>query len=210
MCQHDFSKKFGKDRHGRQRYRCLECGKTWLEERPQPIGNMRIPTDRAVMVLRQLLEGSSVRVTERLTGVNRNTICNLLGLIGERCRMFWLERMKGIRANDVQVDEIWGFVAMKEKTRERLNECDQFGDAWTFVGIERNTKLVICYHVGKRTPEDARWFLDKMRESTEGRFQLSTDGWTPYCTEVVEAPRPSPNRVRAAYQDLQDGKRRAG
>src|SRR5207244_7130345 len=54
------------------------------------------------------------------------------------------------------------------------------GDAYCFVGIERTTKLVLAWHLGKRSPQSTLWFSAKLRQATGGRFQLSTDGFTPY------------------------------
>ena len=77
----------------------------------------------------------------------------------------------------------------KDKTRERLNESDDTGDAWTFMAIERTTKLVIAYHVGKRTPFDTEWFAEKLRDATTGWFQLSTAGFKPHGTAIPEVLR---------------------
>ena len=58
------------------------------------------------------------------------------------------------------------------------------GDAWCFVGIERTNKLVLAWHLGKRTPQDTTLFAVKLAEATNSRFQLSTDGFTPYRTAI--------------------------
>lgn len=87
----------------------------------------------------------------------------------------------------MQADELWAFVGMKEKTRERLNRGPEFGDAWTFLAIERDTKLILAFHVGKKTPDDALLFVEKLRRATRpSRFQLITDGFTPYPPAVRE------------------------
>jgi hypothetical protein len=54
------------------------------------------------------------------------------------------------------------------------------GDAYTFVGIERNTKPVLAWHLGERGMEDTEVFTEKLSDATSGRFQLTTDGWKPY------------------------------
>ena len=76
-CQHENKKKHGHDRKGNQRFRCLDCGKTWVEETVKPLGNMRISLEKAALALGMLLEGMSIRATMRLTGLDRNTICDL-------------------------------------------------------------------------------------------------------------------------------------
>jgi IS1 family transposase len=56
----------------------------------------------------------------------------------------------------------------------------KIGDAYTFVGIERNTKLVLAWHLGQRDMVDTEAFAEKLNEATSGYFQLTTDGWRPY------------------------------
>jgi hypothetical protein len=65
---------------------------------------------------------------------------------------------RGIRfhVRDVQADEIRGFVQMKDKTRRAKGETeDGLGDAYTWVAMERDSKLVIAWHLGKREAKDA-------------------------------------------------------
>jgi transposase-like protein len=41
-------KKFGKHRNGSQRFRCLQCGKTYTEERERMFAPMTVPEDKAL------------------------------------------------------------------------------------------------------------------------------------------------------------------
>src|SRR4051794_35233011 len=114
-CGHLESKKHGRDRHGNQRYRCLLCGKTFVEaHEPRPLGRMTVPLESAKLVLRLLVEGMSIRATERTTGVNRNTICKLIVYFGDRCRDFLDQRMRGLRLTHLQFDEQWTYVFKKQ------------------------------------------------------------------------------------------------
>ena len=91
------------------------------------------------------------------------------------------ERIKGIAVKDVEADEIWGFVKMKRNTRLQKGVTDpQVGDAYTFVGIERNTKLVLAWHMGDRDMLNTEAFTEKLSYATSGHFQLTTDGHTTY------------------------------
>jgi len=66
-CKHERVKKCGHDGIGNQRFRCLLCGQTWIEQQPKPIGEMRIDHAKALQVLEMLLEGVSIRSTVRMT-----------------------------------------------------------------------------------------------------------------------------------------------
>ncbi len=72
------AKKFGKDRYGSQRYRCAACRKTFQEAKDKPLGGMYLPLEKALLCLHLLVEGSSVRSIERITGVHRDTILDLI------------------------------------------------------------------------------------------------------------------------------------
>ena len=145
-------KRFGKTRQGHQRFRCRTCSKTFSESQPRPLGDMRLSLDRALLCVQLIMEGNSIRSTERITGVHRDTILALLVLAGERCKKLMADTITGLRVHDVQADEMWGYVGMKEKAKGRLHkDVDTLGDAYTFVAIERNTRLVLAWHLGRRT-----------------------------------------------------------
>lgn len=147
---------------------------------------MRLPLDRALTILQLLLEGMSVRSVERVTGTHRDTILDLLTLAGERCARLMLERVKAIPVQDVEVDEIWGFVFKKEGHKwDFEKDADEIGDAYCFIGMERSTKLVLAYHLGKRDQASTDRFIGKLRYATsDNRFQLTSDGFRPYVPAV--------------------------
>src|SRR6185503_4590298 len=63
---------------------------------------------------------------------------------------------------------------------------DKLGDAYTFVGFERNTKLILAWHLGKRSAEDTRIFTKKLARATfDEKFQATTDGFSPYRYNMV-------------------------
>ncbi len=185
-CTHLHRKKHGRDRYGNQRYRCLLCGATWIQQQPKPLGEMRLAKDKAVLCLRLLLEGNSIRSVERITRVHQNTIMALLETVGRRAVRYWQTKMQNLPATDVEVDEIWGFVGCKEKTRNRQQYGDGCGDAYCFTAIERTTKLMLAWHLGRRTPSDTALFADRLRHAVTGRCQLTTDGFGPY-RELIPA-----------------------
>jgi hypothetical protein len=145
------------------------------------LGNMRISLDKAETCLKLMLEGMSIRSIQRLTGLHQETILDLLLLAGQKAERIMNEKIKGIPVQDVEADEIWGFVKMKRVTKTRKRVSDpQVGDTFTFVGIERNTKLVLAWHMGDRDMLNTEAFTEKLNYATRGRFQLTTDGQPTY------------------------------
>lgn len=126
-CAHAARKRHGKDRLGNQRWCCLACGKTWIEARPKPLGEMRVPVEDAKRALHLLVEGSSIRATERVTGINRNTLCKLVVYFGQACRRFLDQRMRGLKLDHLEFDEQWTFV-FKKQARLTITEREESSD----------------------------------------------------------------------------------
>jgi transposase-like protein/IS1 family transposase len=179
-CNHEKTRKNGKDHLGNERTRCCDCGKSWIVKADRTLGDMRIPKEKAIMALRMMLEGNSLWSIHRLTGLSRHTLNDLLLYVGKKCVKFWDARMKDIPVNDVQCDELWSFIGCKEKTRRALKRDECFGDSYTFLAIERDTKLVLTYYTGKRSPISTQIFLQKLADSVKDGFQITTDGYGPY------------------------------
>ncbi len=207
ICQVE-PRKFGKDRKGNQRWQCPTCKKTVTDIPVSPLGNMRVPMEDAVRALNMILEGVSIRATARLSGVNRGTVLDLIIKVGERCELMLAGRIHGLPVVDVRCDEIWGFVGMKEKTRQLKHpELVEAGDAYCFTAIERESKLMLAWHLGTRTPEDTAYFADKLALATAGRFQVSTDGFKPYATAIPAAlPNADFAQIVKTFATKEDGK----
>jgi transposase-like protein/IS1 family transposase len=184
-CAHQHTKKHGKDRKGNQRLRCLDCGKCFAEETAKPLGNMRISMKQATQALGMLLEGLSVRATARLMRMDAGTICDLILTVGENCQRLLDTKIQNVEVKDVQADEIWSFVGMKERTRAQRNRSMEFGDSWTYIAIEANTKLILAHQVGQRDGNTCWTFLLKLKCAIgKGRFQMTTDGLSHYRNNV--------------------------
>jgi len=93
-----------------------------------------------------------------------------------------LDRLiRNVPVDDIQCDEIWTYVGKKEGHKGH-GDGPTLGDAWCFIGIERNTKLIVAFELGKRTVTSATRFITKLANATdEGRrFQITTDGLNAY------------------------------
>jgi transposase-like protein/IS1 family transposase len=175
------AKRFGKDRKGNQRFRCRTCRKTFSERPDRPLGPMRIAPETATLIVGMLVEGSSCRAIERLTGCHVATILSLLTCVGAGCERLLEEMVKDVPVQDVQADELWTYIKCKQATRERRKIADpDAGDAYCFIGLERTSKLVLAWHLGRRNGWDAHDFMEKLSRATAGGFALTTDGFNGY------------------------------
>ncbi|MBM4036652.1 MAG: hypothetical protein FJ291_33365, partial [Planctomycetes bacterium] len=176
-------RRFGK-RKNHQRYQCIQCRKVLTEPRDHTLDGMYLPVEKAEVVLRLLLEGNSVSSVERLTDVHHTTILKLLVLAGDKAERLMGEKIRDLPVRDVQADEIWSFIGKKER-RRRPEDDPSLGDCYTFVAIERETKLALNVTVGRQDQATTDIFIEGLRLATRGDFQITTDGFAPYRTAVL-------------------------
>lgn len=177
--------KFGKTRDGQQRFKCRFCKKTYSD--PRPLAGKHTPMDKAVHALKMLLEGVSIRATERLTGLDNHTILRLMVQAGEQCQQFLLQSVRNIHFTDVQIDEQWGFVYCKEKTAFHKGYGPDVGDCYAFIAIDRDTKFVISFRTGKREIDDTYEFIHQLAPCLSGKPQITTDGFPHYRPAIPQA-----------------------
>lgn len=116
--------KAGKHINGVQRWICPACKRRFIEPQIRPLGSMRVPMERALLALYLLTEGNSIRSIERVVGLEKKTITALMLLAAERADCVSKKYICGLTVKDVQADEIWAFVKMKNKTKLRLRPDD--------------------------------------------------------------------------------------
>jgi IS1 family transposase len=136
-------------------------------------------------ILSMMLEGCSIRAISRLLGVDKNTILSLLVTAGERCVKLWDAYIRGIHTRFVQADEIWTFVGCHQK-RLRSDAPATWGDQYTWIALDSETKMVLSFHIGRRDSANANAFVRDLSQRIEGRFQLTTDGLRWYVPAVDE------------------------
>lgn len=129
------------------------------------------------MAVSMLAEGSSIRSIERVTGIHRDTIMRLGVRVGEACQKLMDEKMRGLTCKQIEVDEIWGFVGSKKKNAIRTGN---YGDVWTFIALDADTKLIPAFIVGKRDAYHAKAFMADLASRLNNRVQLSSDALSAY------------------------------
>jgi transposase-like protein len=185
-CQHTSVRRFGT--YGRrriQRYRCNRCSATFSEPHTKPLGSHKIDFDKAVQVISLLMEGVSIRSVSRLTGVHKGTITSLLVTVGEKCQRVLDRRVVGLKPRHVEADELWTFCFKKEK-RVQPEDPAEWGDAYTWLALDSESKLIISHLVGKRDSVCADAFVGDfaLRLSPMWRCQFTSDGFRPYVAAV--------------------------
>jgi len=138
-------------------------------------------------VVNCLIEGCSIRATVRMTGVAKNTVAKLLADLGCACAAYHNRHIRNLRVRRLQCDEIWCFVGAKAKNVRVEKKLEGWGDIWTWVGIDSDTKLVVSYLVGGRDGGWAKDFMEDCARRISNRVQITTDGHRAYLDAVENA-----------------------
>jgi len=143
-----------------------------------------LPLSKKTLILQSLVEGNSIRSIARLTGADKNTIINLLVDAGALAQEIMDCQMMNLQCKKIQVDEIWTYVAKKQKQVLPWDEVNEVGDQYVFIALDADTKLVPVFRVGKRTGQMAHSFMSELAARVVSRFQLSTDSFSAYADAV--------------------------
>jgi IS1 family transposase len=146
----------------------------------------QLSTAARATVVSVLVEGNSLRGTTRITGVARMTVEKLLRDLGTACAQYHDAHVCGLKAKRIQCDEIWSFVGAKQKNVP-ADKRDVWGDCWTWTAIDPDSKLIVSYMVGPRTPPMAYEFMKDVAARVDSQVQLTTDGLYWYVDAVDNA-----------------------
>lgn len=148
----------------------------------------RLPIEERAQIIGLLVEGMSMRAITRIIGCSINTVTKLLEEVGFSCAMDHSEYVRNINSKRVQADEIWAFCSSKERNVAPENKgVLGHGDVYTWTAMDADSKLMISYLVGQRTPDDAKRFVLDTASRVAGRVQLTTDGHKAYFEAVADA-----------------------
>jgi IS1 family transposase len=147
-----------------------------------------LPIEKKITAVAMLAEGNSIRSIERMTNVHRDTIVRLGVRMGEGCQRIMDEKMRNLPCKVVQVDEVWGFISMKQKTANKLGlRSEAVGDVWTWIALDAETKIVPTFAVGDRSQYMANAFIEDLSMRLSHRIQISTDGLPAYKGAIERA-----------------------
>jgi hypothetical protein len=140
--------------------------------------------EKQTIVIGALAEGTSIRSIERLSGIHRDTIMRLGVRVGEACQELLDQKMRGLNCSRIEVDELWGFIGKKKFHANRTDRREGLGDAWTFLSICPDTKIIPSFLVGQRDRYHAIAFMEDLASRLNNRIQLSSDAMSAYADAV--------------------------
>lgn len=147
----------------------------------------KLNREKRVQIINALVEGTSVRATSRMCDVAFNTVLKLVPEIGRVCAEYQDRVFRNLACKRIQCDEIWNFCYAKEKNvPDEYRGKFGYGDVWTWVATDADTKLVPSFLVGKRDAGYAFEFISDLGARLANKVQLTTDGHKAYLTAVED------------------------
>ena len=148
----------------------------------------RLGTQKRAQVIRCIVEGNSIRSTERITGVTKRAITRLIVELGEVCHEYQNDKLRNLPCRRIQADEIWSFLYAKQKNVAKAKAAPEgAGDLWTWTAIDADSKLIVSWLIGDRDAGYATEFLQDLAGRLAGRVQLTSDGHGAYPSAVEDA-----------------------
>lgn len=128
------------------------------------------------MIFHLLVEGNGVRSITRLVRCSTNTVSELQKrycVIAE-----FLNRMyiKELSMTEIEADEMMTYVKNKENKK------------WVYVSLDRDSRLIINFHIGNRDETDSRIFIADLSRRLADKVTLNTDCLISYVAAVKKNP----------------------
>jgi IS1 family transposase len=148
----------------------------------------KLDSQARAQALQLLCEGMSIRAVTRVTGLSKTTVSKLVVDAGQAAAWYQDRVFQSLKCKRLQVDEIWGFVAAKQKNVAAMKRPQtDAGDAWLWLATDADTKIVPCWHVGGRDGGAAFEFIDDLASRLASRVQITTDGHKAYLDAIDTA-----------------------
>lgn len=148
----------------------------------------KLPKEKRIQIIAAMVEGMGINAISRLFSVSNHTVLKLLADAGKACAMYQDGIFQNLTCTRIQCDEIWSFVGAKNKNATPEQKADlNYGDVWTWVAMDADTKLVPCWNVGKRDGAAAYEFMTDLASRLKNKVQLTTDGHHAYLEAVEDA-----------------------
>lgn len=147
----------------------------------------KVGLQKRARILGMLVGGNSLRAVSRMADCSINTVTRLLVDVGTACAEYQDAYLRNLTCKQIQCDEIWAFCGMREKNVPEEHKGELGYDVYTWTALDRDTKLIASFLVGRRDYEYAEAFIGDLADRLVNRVRLTTDGHRAYLSAVEEA-----------------------
>jgi IS1 family transposase len=145
----------------------------------------KLSIEKRTQIISALVEGNSINATCRMTDTAKHTVLKLLRDAGLACLKYHDLHLNNLSCKHIQCDEIWSFCYAKQAhVSPEKQGIFGYGDIWTWVALDADSKLVASWLVGLRNVECATAFISDLKSRLANRVQLTTDGHRVYVDAI--------------------------
>lgn len=144
-----------------------------------------LPIEKQISAIASLSEGNSIRATERLIGVHRDTIMRLGVRVGRGCKRLHDALFVNLHSSVIQVDELWAYIGKKQARVRAAHDSAEMGDQYTYLAMDDLNKAILSYYTGKRSAPSTRAFIADLRQRVVNQPQINSDGFAPYRDAIL-------------------------
>lgn len=166
-------KRNGHTHYGKQNYRCLTCGRQFVED------SQHIQADDREMIQRLLLERLSLAGICRVMNVSLRWLLTFIGqlyaTLPADLNVQWPAPAGGpieLFCLEAEADELWSFVQSKDNKQ------------WVWLVLDVATRQVLACYIGDRSRDSARKLWEQLPREYRARATFRTDAWEAY-QEVI-------------------------
>lgn len=106
--------------------------------------------------------------------------CHIIDFINKK-------HITDLNVDEIEADELRTFIAKKDNTR------------WVYVALDRKSRMILHFHIGKRDTEDAKIFLSGLSHKLNDVSQVATDCLKSYISAVAKTPY---GRIESAVSSI--------
>lgn len=165
-----------------------------------------LPREKRIAVLAALVEGNSERAVERMADVDRKTVSRLALEFGLGAQRLHDRMARGLVCTEIVADEMWSYVFVKQ-ARVQPHHPEGSGEAYTFVAMDKGSRFVITWHIGKRDQVNTNIFAADLRSRLLMMPSITTDGFAPYVSAVGAEFGPSVDFAQTVKNYRSGGRR---
>ena len=141
-----------------------------------------LSNEKRAQMLMCLVEGMSLRATNRVCGVAFNTALSFVPMLGKACSEYQDRTLRNLTCERLELDEQHGFYRCRQKNL--VQGRNDGGDVWSWLALDSETKLVVSYFCGDRSISSAFLFLQDIRQRVANEPTIVTDGLAAYVAAV--------------------------
>lgn len=108
--------RFGKQTNGTQRYRCVDCKRTFARTINTPFFGKHLKKKEITQICKLLAEKTGFRAIARATEHHLDTVRGVASAVAKHCKNFNEYFIVEIKLTPIEVDEMWSFVKKKKQS----------------------------------------------------------------------------------------------